>query len=224
MIHGRAAALTAARDREGRESMTVNRRFESGWRRSVAIGITVSVLAHAMAFAWVRFSVDTAPGGDRGVALRVVPLPEQTPAEAERPMRVVELTGAVNGGAAASTSPATPSRLPISSLAPVPAMEAATPRPVRFLETLEERDEQEPAAATYARVSDFLVNPAAEPGPFRPIDDRPVDVLARLSAGRGTGLGAGSGGGHCPPRDVAPTVSRSRVVGSVPSGLRSSGG
>ena len=152
----------------------------------------------------MSFSVEAMPGGESGAALQVIPLPEDRPEPSDQPLVVVELADAFAGGAASASSPITESRLPIAELAPVPTVVSGTPRPVLHLETLEEEDEKEQAAATYARVSDFLVSPAAEPGPFRPIDDRPIDVLARLSAGRGSGVGASVGGGHCPPRDALP--------------------
>jgi len=185
--------------------MADDRRMDRGWRRAMVAGIAMSVIAHAALLAWVRFSVEpTSPGATRA-ALRVVPLPEDAwQPDPDRPMEVVELAEAAVGGApAASPSPA--KKLSLADVAPIPAAVATgTPRPVQFLETLEEKEEEEQPAARYARVSDFLVSSSAEPGPFRPIDDRPVDVLARIGAGRGTGMGVGIGGGHCPPRGGLP--------------------
>jgi hypothetical protein len=190
--------------------MTDARRFERSWRRAVLIGIVVSVAAHAALLAWVRFGVDagrTAPGG----ALVVVPLPETRPAVPERdaPLQVVELASPAGGSRAA----AGPRREPVARtprLAAIPsslAMASRSAEPVVFLDALAEPEEEENPSGRYARVSDFLVPGSAEPGPFRPIDDRPVDVLARIGAGRGTGTGIGVGGGRCPPR-VSPLSGR----------------
>ncbi|MCL7968060.1 MAG: hypothetical protein M8867_00355, partial [marine benthic group bacterium] len=109
--------------------------------------------------------------------------------------------------AATAAGPAPAEKLTLPDVAPIPvAVSEGAAQPVRFLELLEEEEEEEQPAARYARVSDFLVSSSAEPGPFRPIDDRPVDVLARIGAGRGTGMGVGVGGGHCPPRGGLPVV------------------
>ena len=200
-------------------------RFDRGWRGAMTIGIVVSVLVHAALLGLVRFSVEPMSGGASSTALQVIPLPEEQPPEVDKPMQVIELADASAGGSPTAAGPSPAKRLTLPEVAPIP-MTVATgaPQPVRFLETLEEEEEEENAAASYARVSDFLVNPSAEPGPFRPIDDRPADVLARIGAGRGTGMGVGVGGGHCPPRGGLPSVSRSRTVGvRVPSGLRVSG-
>lgn len=183
-----------------------DRRLDRGWRRAMGIGIAVSVVAHAALLAWVKFSVEPMSGGDSRAALQVVPLPEDAwEPDPDRPMQVVELADATAGGAATASGPAPAEKLSLPDVAPIPAaITTGTPKPVQFLETLEEKDEEEQAAANYARVSDFLVSASAEPGPFRPIDDRPVDVLARIGAGRGTGMGIGIGGGHCPPRGGLP--------------------
>lgn len=206
--------------------MRDERRFDRGWRGAMTIGIVVSVLVHAALLAMVSFTVEPMSGGATSRALQVIPLPEDRPPEVDKPMQVIELADASAGGSPPAAGPSPAKRLTLPEIAPIPAAVATgAPRPVMFLEILEEEEEEENAAAAYARVSDFLVNPSAEPGPFRPIDDRPVDVLARIGAGRGTGMGVGVGGGHCPPRGGLPSVSRSQTVGSrVPSGLRAAGG
>ena len=186
--------------------MAEDRRLDRGWRRAMLVGIAVSVIAHAALLAWVKFSVAPMSGGESRAALQVVPLPEDAPEpDRDRPMQVVELADASAGGAAAASGPAVSKKLSLPDVAPIPvAVATGTPKPLQFLETLEEKEEEEQAAANYARVSDFLVSSSAEPGPFRPIDDRPVDVLARIGAGRGTGMGVGVGGGSCPPRGGLP--------------------
>ena len=186
--------------------MAENRRMDRGWRRAMIAGIAISVVAHAALLARVKFSVEPPSSGESRAALRVVPLPEDAwQPDPDRPMEVVELAEAAAGGAATAASPAPAKKLSLADVAPIPAaVVSGTPRPVQFLETLEEKEAEEQPAARYARVSDFLVSSSAEPGPFRPIDDRPVDVLARIGAGRGTGMGVGIGGGHCPPRGGLP--------------------
>ncbi|MEJ2481743.1 MAG: hypothetical protein P8049_01075 [Gemmatimonadota bacterium] len=185
--------------------MTGERRLDRGWRRAMGIGIAVSIIAHAALLAWVRFSVDPMGDGESRAELQVVPLPDETDFTPDDPMEVIELADASVGGAATAAGPAPAKNLSLPDVAPIPvAVSEGAPRPVRFLEMLEEKEEEEQPAARYARVSDFLVSTSAEPGPFRPIDDRPVDVLARIGAGRGTGMSVGVGGGHCPPRGGLP--------------------
>lgn len=206
--------------------MSDDRRFDRGWRGAMTVGIVVSVLVHGALFAWVGFTVEPMSGGANNTTMRVIPLPDDPPPDADQPMQVVQIADASAGGSPAAAGPSPAERLTLPEAAPIPlAVATGAPRPVTFLETLDEDEEEENAAASYARVSDFLVNPSAEPGPFRPIDDRPVDVLARIGAGRGTGMGVGVGGGHCPPSGGRPMISRSQTVGlRVPSGLRASGG
>ncbi len=206
--------------------MRDERRIDRGWRGAMTVGIVVSVLVHAALLAWVRFTVEPMSGGATSTTMRLIPLPAEQPPDTDRPMQVIQIADASAGGSPTAAGPSPAARLTLPEVAPIPrAVATGAPRPVTFLETLEEDDEEENAAASYARVSDFLVNPSAEPGPFRPIDDRPVDVLARIGAGRGTGMGVGVGGGHCPPSGGRPIVSRSQTVGPrVPSGLRASSG
>lgn len=185
--------------------MGEERRIDRRWRSAMSVGIAVSIIAHAALLAWVKFSVEPMGNDEPRAALQVVPLPEQPDFEPDDPMQVIELADASAGGAATAAGPAPAKELSLPDVAPIPiAISEGAPQPLRFLETLEEKEEEEQPAARYARVSDFLVSSSAEPGPFRPIDDRPVDVLARIGAGRGTGMGVGVGGGHCPPRGGLP--------------------
>ena len=183
--------------------MADGRQFERSWGRAVGIGFVVSLLAHAALLAWVRFGIDGAPAAP-GRALVVVPLPEASDVEPEReePLRVVALATPAGGSpAAAGPRPEPVPTTPRLASEPVGAtVPRASAEPIVFLDSLARPAERENPSGRYARVSDFLVAGSAEPGPFRPIDDRPVDVLARIGAGRGTGTGIGVGGGHCPPR------------------------
>ncbi len=187
--------------------MAEERRIDRGWRRAMGIGIAVSIVAHAALLTWVKFSVEPMGDGEPRAALQVVPLPDDPEFEPDDPMQVIELADAAAGGAATAAGPSPAKKLTLPDVAPIPvAVSEGAAQPVRFLELLEEKEEEEQPAARYARVSDFLVSSSAEPGPFRPIDDRPVDVLARIGAGRGTGMGVGVGGGHCPPRGGLPVL------------------
>jgi len=181
--------------------MAEGRQYQRSWRRALGIGIAVSLAAHAALLAWVRFGVEGGPAGtDR--ALVVIPLAEAPDVEPEReePLQVLAVETAA-GGARAAAGPRPEPTTPRLAAEPVGiAFPRASAEPIVFLDSLARPAEQENPAARYARVSDFLVAGSAEPGPFRPIDDRPVDVLARIGAGRGTGTGIGVGGGHCPPR------------------------
>ncbi len=177
--------------------------FERSWRRALGIGIAVSLVAHAALLAWVRFGIDGGPA-ETGRALLVIPLPETPEAEPvdEEPLRVLAVATPAGGSrAAAGPRPEPVPTTPRLATEPVGiGVPRASAEPIVFLDSLARPAERENPAARYARVSDFLVAGSAEPGPFRPIDDRPVDVLARIGAGRGTGTGIGVGGGHCPPR------------------------
>ena len=91
--------------------------------------------------------------------------------------------------------------------------------PIMFLESLEQPDAEENPAVTYATVSDFLVAASPNPQPLRPIDDRPVEVLATVG-GSGRGFGIGGDGPHCKPqRGPDLRFTRSPVVSGVASRL-----
>ena len=64
----------------------------------------------------------------------------------------------------------------------------------------------------------FLVAATPDPQPLRPIDDRPVSVLAAIGGGRGMGIGGD--GPHCVPGRPG-MFRRSPVVSGAPSVLRS---
>lgn len=179
--------------------METRDRFERGYRRAVLGGILLSVAAHGALFAWGRLHVRVPL--DPGAELRLVSLAPDRPAESP-PLEVVSLNevpaSADAGGGAARAGGGVASAPRMES---VPAL--AVPEVVPVAERLKpvagkDEDAESPAEA-YARVADFLVETGASPKPFRPIDGRPVDVLARIGAGRGTGIGGGIGGGHCPP-------------------------
>ena len=90
----------------------------------------------------------------------------------------------------------------IASVPDIPRIEAtlspATTGPAVFLEPVEQAQRPVSPALSYASVSDLLISASPNPRPLRPIDDRPVEVLAAMGGCRGVGIGIG--GGQCKPQ------------------------
>lgn len=111
-----------------------------------------------------------------------------------------------------------PRRADVPNLASIPEVPMLTPaettEPIMFLEQLDDPEAEENPAVTYASVSDFLVSATPNPQALRPIDDRPVEVLAAIGASRGGGIGAD--GPHCVPGRPL-MFTRSPVVSGVSS-------
>jgi hypothetical protein len=107
----------------------------------------------------------------------------------------------------------------IPSIPKLTAAMANAAQPVMFMENLDEPEAEDNPAVTYASVSDFVAAGTTNAQPLRPIDDRPVSVLAAIG-GSGRGIGIGGDGPHCKPTRPA-MFSRSPVVSGVPSMLRS---
>jgi hypothetical protein len=106
----------------------------------------------------------------------------------------------------------------LASIPSVPKLTAAMAdavEPIMFVESLEQPEAEENPAVSYATVSDFLVASSPNPQPLRPIDDRPVHVLATIG-GSGSGMGIGADGPHCKPqRGPGLRFTRSPVVSGV---------
>ncbi|MDT8436469.1 MAG: hypothetical protein RRA92_06905 [Gemmatimonadota bacterium] len=181
--------------------MTESRGRDRTWQRAVALGVILSVALHVALFGWLRLDVNV-PAAETGRALVVVPLaPDASEEIADRPLEVVEIRESARVAAAGARSAAAPraEAVPLARLASAGAVSSALAvQPVRFLEALELPEEEEDVVSAYSRVSDFLVEGRASPQGFRPIDDRPVSVLAGLAAVRGGG-GVVVSGGYCPP-------------------------
>jgi hypothetical protein len=175
------------------------------YRRVLTIGIAISVVAHAVIFVYGRLRVQVA--GEAGRPnVQLVDLVEDATIT-DVPLEVVEVrqneaeeAGGSPGGMQLAAIPNVPQ---ISA-----ALSSAVAQPTVFLERLEQSEQPENPAASYATVSDFLVSTSPNPRPLRPIDDRPVAVLAAIGAGRGVGVGIG--GGHCKPQRP-PMIRRSAV-------------
>jgi hypothetical protein len=109
-----------------------------------------------------------------------------------------------------------PRRADVSDLASIPTVPMITTsdrsEPIMFLERLDDPVAEENPAVTYASVSDFLVSARPNPQALRPIDDRPVEVLAAIASSRRGGIGAD--GPHCVPGRPA-MFTRSPVVSGV---------
>lgn len=182
------------------------------YRAALVGGLAAFVLLQAALFAWTRGGDDSEPVARE--TARLVNLPE---------------TGAPLADVSRAPIPepaedAAPRRAEVETLADIPAVPklsaaASTAQPVMFMENLDEPDAEENPAVSYASASDFLVASGSGAQPLRPIDDRPVSVLAAIG-GSGRGIGIGADGPHCVPGRPA-MFQRSPVVVGVPSLLRS---
>ncbi len=161
-------------------------------RHAWAAGALVCLVFFAAVFAYGRLRVRSL--ADRP-AVQLVDLVEEE-VSTDMPLEVVgvrenpieEAGGSAGGDRIAS----------LLTVPRIPQLSLAESGPTLFLEQLEEAESPANPAASYASVSDFLVSLSPNPRPLRPIDDRPVDVLAAMGGGRGTGIGMD--GGHCLPR------------------------
>jgi hypothetical protein len=182
---------------------------DRSYRRALVIGIGLSVAVHAVVLAYGRLGVKGM--GEERSALRLLTLADdETPRDA--PLEVIEIREATATEAGGSPATARLATIPaVPQLAA--ALSAGVPQPAMFLEELEEREDPENPAVSYASVSDYLLTMSPNPKALRPIDDRPVEVLARIG-GSGRGVGVGVGGGHCPPGGL-PGLRRSAVNRTV---------
>ena len=193
------------------ENLGVQRRY----RMALVAGAAVVIMLQAALFAFHR--TDRSAGEEaRTSAARLVDLPE---------------TGAPLADVSTVPTPdpaddAAPRRDDIVAQAEIPtipdlsASSANAMQPVMFMENLQEPEAEENPAVSYATVSDFLVPSTPNPQPLRPIDDRPVSVLAAI--GGSHGIGIGGDGPHCAPRGrPGSMLRRSPVVSGAPSLLRS---
>lgn len=182
------------------------------YRVALVGGLAVFVVLQAALFAWTRGGDDSEPSSRE--TARLVNLPE---------------TGAPLADVSRAPTPeptedAAPRRAEVKTLADIPAVpklsaSTSAAQPVMFMENLDEPDAEENPAVTYAATSDFFVASGSNAQPLRPIDDRPVSVLAAIG-GSGRGIGIGADGPHCVPGRPA-MFQRSPVVAGVPSLLRS---
>ena len=184
---------------------------EKRYRAALAAGLVVVVGLQAALFAWGGADEAEGARAERSVA-QLVDLPEN-----EAPLAdVAEVV------TPEPEEDLAPKRADVTTLAAIPSIPSLTAamanavQPVMFMENLDEPEAEENPAVTYASASDFLVAATANPQPLRPIDDRPVSVLAAI----GGGMGIGGDGPHCVPGRPG-MFRRSPVVSGAPSILRS---
>lgn len=172
-------------------------------RRRLAVGLGISAVVHAVALAAIQMRPAEPQDG------RVARTPSEVAVQpfVERPIQVVELRQApaarreADSGVprTAAGSPARAAALPVGIPMPA-ALAAATGAPRLLLERVTVRADSAPAARS-ASVEDLLLSRAPRPGAMRPIDDRPVEVLAAIARAegrsRGPGIVIGGGGGVC---------------------------
>lgn len=180
------------------------------YRAALAAGLVVVVALQAALFAWGGTDAE-AERSDRTTA-QLMELPE-TAAPLEDVAEVVTPEPADD---------AAPRRADVTTMAAIPSVPKLTAamanavQPVMFMENLDEPEAEENPAVSYASVSDFLVASTPNPQPLRPIDDRPVSVLAAIG---GSGRGIGGDGPHCIPGRPG-MFTRSPVVSGAPSLLQ----
>jgi hypothetical protein len=181
------------------------------YRAALVGGLAVFVMLQAALFAWTRG--DGTKQASQRESARLVNLPETG----------APLADVSRAPAPDPTNDLAPHRAEVETLADIPVVPklsaaASAAQPVMFMENLEEPEAEQNPAVSYAP-SDFLAASSANAQPLRPIDDRPVSVLAAIG-GSGRGIGIGADGPHCLPGRPA-MFQRSPVVSGVPSLLRS---
>lgn len=179
------------------------------FRSIVFAGLLVSAVAHAAVLGVGRLTVETAEETPRDI--RLFELPQL---ETSQPLEVLAVRDPISptrrvaparrtvGGGGSGASPASgagasgPAASPVFARVPA-TLSAAIPDAMSLLKKIAVPEEPENPKASYAEVSDFLVDAAPNPRPLRPIDDRSVEELAAIAASRGRGVTVG--GGYCPP-------------------------
>jgi len=162
----------------------------------VVVGLQVALFAGGRA--------DDGAAGERS-ATQLVQLPE-----ADAPLADVAET--LVPGTENEPAPRAADAPDAASIPSVPLIVASDrPDPIMFLERVDDPQAEENPAVTYASVSDFLITDSPDPQALRPIDDRPVEVLAAIGGSR---RGIGADGPHCVPGRPA-MFTRSPVVSGV---------
>ena len=191
--------------------MGENKGFEKKFRVGLIAGLVVVLALQVALFAWDRDG-DSEARAERPTA-QLVQLPESN-----APLADVAETRTPDP--AEDRAPRAADVTTLASLPSIPKLTAAMAdavEPIMFLENLEEAEAEVNPAVTYATVSDFLVDATPNPQPLRPIDNRPVEVLATVG-GTGSGIGFGGEGPHCKPqRGPGLRITRSPVVSGIVS-------
>jgi hypothetical protein len=182
--------------------------FEKRYRVALAAGVVVVALQVAL-FAWGGTD-DADDGRSERSVVQLVGLPES-----DAPL--ADVAEVVTPETEENLAPRQADVATLAAIPSIPKLTAAMAnaiQPAMFMENLEASNAEENPAATYSTVSDFLVASTSNSQPLRPIDDRPVSILAAIGGSGGIGIGAG--GPHCKPARPG-LFTRSPVV----SGLRS---
>lgn len=183
--------------------------FEKRYRVALAAGVVVVALQAAL-FAWGGADAADGERSERPAA-QLVDLPES-----DAPLQ--DVAEVVIAGPEHDLAPKQADVATLAAIPSIPKLTAAMAnavQPVMFMENVEEPEAEENPASTYATVSDFLVAATPNPQALRPIDDRPVSVLAAIG-GSGRGMGIGAEGPRCKPSRPA-RFTRSQLVSGAPS-------
>ncbi len=192
------------------ERMGVEKRY----RAALAAGLVVVVALQAALFAWGSAADADAEQSERSVA-QLVHMPEN-----DAPL--ADVAEVLTPEPEEESAPKRADVLTMAAIPSIPRLTAAMAnavQPVMFMENLDEPEAAENPAVTYASASDFIVPGTENAQPLRPIDDRPVSVLAAIG-GSGRGMGIGGDGPHCLPGEGRPRMfTRSQIVSGAPSML-----
>jgi hypothetical protein len=186
---------------------------EKRYRVALAVGLAVVVALQAALFAWGDSEARARAETERPVA-QLVELPES-----EAPL--ADVSEVVTPEPVEDQGPRQADVTTLASIPSIPKLTAAMANavePVMFMETLDEPEAEENPAVSYASATDFFVSASENAQSLRPIDDRPVSVLAAIGGTRGMGIGGD--GPHCVPGRPG-MFRRSEVVSGAPSILRS---
>jgi hypothetical protein len=182
---------------------------QNRYRVALIAGLVVVVTLQVALFAFSSAD-DDADAKDQRATAQLMQLPET-----EAPLADVAETLTPERADDPAPRPADVTMLAaIPSIPSLTASMANAVEPIMFMESLDQPDAEEHPAVTYATASDYLVSANSNAQALRPIDDRPVEVLAGIGAARGIGIGGD--GPHCKPRRP-PMFTRSEVVSGVPS-------
>lgn len=172
--------------------MHTSREYDRRHRRILMAGVALSLAVHVAVLAFAKVTIPGSPGGED--ALRIVELAD--PIERVAPLEVISLRGTSTPGAGTEQASVD---IAVPRFASVPAvLSAAVPNPVTLLEQIEVEEKPENPVASYAQITPFRADASDRPSELRPIDDRPVAVLAALPHVGQSGVGVTIGGGHCP--------------------------
>lgn len=189
--------------------MAEHAEFRTRYRLAIVAGASV-VIALQVALVARGRSAASEESADAAPRAQLLQLPET-----DAPLR--DAAEILTPEPADDPSPRPRAEATFASLPSVPRLADAASRamdPVMFMEEIDQPETSENPAVTYASASDFLIAASPEPRALRPIDDRPVEVLATVGSSRWGRIGGD--GPHCLPSRPR-MLQRSGVVSGVPS-------